>query len=172
MHLHLYVDGHCDVSCVLWHAQGQVCRSLSLPCVFCALHCSLDSQYLWLPGGPGFSDTDRGSTMDLYANTGATVPCWYDDDGDTDVKFSDCDEQTVGFVVGLIFLSLGLCGVCACWLLMCGVLVTKSESCDWCVFVSLLDFCWSTTLSGRCFSIALSRTVRFVAALELVVQTV
>lgn len=113
--------------------------------------------------------------MDLYAITGATIPCWYDDDGDNDAKFSDCDEQTAGFVVGLILLSIGLCCVCVCWLIGCGVLVTKSESCDWCVCVSqcLLDNCWSATLSGRCFSIAFSRTVRFVAvvALELVVKT-
>jgi len=80
--------------------------------------------------GPGFKDTDRGNTMDLYAITGATIPCWYDDDSHNDVKFSDCDEETAGFVVGLIFLSLGLCFACICWLLGCGVLVTKSESCN------------------------------------------
>merc|ERR1711865_1308092 len=95
--------------------------------------------------GVGFTDTDRGDTLDIYVATHATVECWYENDSDQSdrAKLSDCDADTGAYIAVLVILSifLGIFFLC-CIGFLCMICVKSDRCCE--------SICSSVGACGRC----------------------
>jgi len=95
--------------------------------------------------GVGFTDTDRGDTLDIYIATHATVECWYENDSDQSdrAKLSDCDADTGAYIAVMVALSIFL-GIffCCCIGFLCMLCVKSDRCCE--------SICSSVGACGRC----------------------